>query len=369
MYYIVDKIIYFYIFICVALLLFNIIYIFRSEAVGRRQKHRDARWRNEIMKAWGIYGGAQTLGKDHHDLLIRRLTRVEELTAWNNVLFGSDPLLEDADKKHYLELCGPALLVLAWKYKSHNTMERAFFAYIVQAWASGCQKGREGFLAPMLAYLEDSSVYCRENVLRALYTLGNPEAIAKAFDYISSQHWYHHPKLISDGLWDFCTTDREVMADYLWNRCHQWPENFGVAVVLFATRVSDALSDSFYTALIDVKTPLELRFSLLRFFRRHRDDRARQFLLELMENDDTSSSGLKIVAASVLAAYPGKETKDALIRALSSRNWYVRQNAALSLKELVMTPEDMQQIYRSNDKYAIDMIRYIVKEKEQGVSM
>lgn len=249
-------------------------------------------------------------------------------------------------------------------------MERAFFACIIQSWAAGSREGREVFLAPMLAYLEDSSVYCRENVLRALYTLGSPEAVARAFDYISSRQWYHHPKLISDGLLEFCGTDREAMAAYLWKHCQSWAENFAVAVVQFAANLPDrpsgGLGETFYCALVDVKTPQELRFALLRYFRRHKDARVRQFLLELMADPQGEAAGLKIVAASVLAEYPGQDTKDALIGALGSPNWYVRQNAALSLRQLGMTAQDRARIYESNDQYAIDMIRYITKETPQG---
>ena len=79
---------------------------------------------------------------------------------------------------------------------------------------------------------------------------------------------------------------------------------------------------------------MEIRFALIRYFRKYPYREAEEFLLALLDREKAEFSGLAIAAAAALSAYPGKKTKEALRRALSSRNWYVRRNAAVSLKEL-----------------------------------
>ena len=57
--------------------------------------------------------------------------------------------------------------------------------------------------------------------------------------------------------------------------------------------------------------------------------------------------------------------------ALSSRNWYVRYNAAQSLGALGLDYTDLIDIFEGDDRYAEEMLRYRFdqnKLKEKGVN-
>ena len=54
------------------------------------------------------------------------------------------------------------------------------------------------------------------------------------------------------------------------------------------------------------------------------------------------------------------EVKDLLKKAVVSRNWYIRKNAAESLAQIGITDDDLNDIYSQNDKYANDAIKYAV---------
>ncbi|HIU02488.1 MAG TPA: hypothetical protein IAB63_04470 [Candidatus Onthocola gallistercoris] len=345
----VDKVIYFYIFICIALLLFNIFYILRRKDQKNRREKRTGKWRNRLKK---------------NDVSLKQLNRTEELMAWNSAVFGEESLLSEEEKRIYLIKKRQDLLELAWDYRRHGAMERAFFAYILKEYAYYDREGCAAFAGPLLAYLEDSTVFCRENVLQALYALGEAGPIGKAFDLMGSRGWYHNPRLISDGLMN-CPGDKEKLAGYLWERRKRWPEAFGVAVVQFATGVSAGFSERFYRALQEKDEPMDVRFALIRYFRKYPDEQAGGYMRALLEDGESDSSSLAIAAASALASYPGGATKSALKQALSSRDWYVRRNAALSLKILGIDEQDIRQIEAGGDRYAIEMIGYIAG-KEVG---
>ena len=346
MYAIADKVIYFYIFICIFLLIYNVIYIIQRTTQKQQKERRTERWKSLLQ---------------NQKTPFRKLRNLEELSAWHSALFAPDSPLPDAKRSAYLAQNRQALLSLSWDYARHDAMERAFFAYILRELFLTEPGGWNSFSGPLLSFLNHSTVYCRENVLKALYALGSPDPIGKAFDILSSNGWYHDPRLLSDGLMDY-PGDKEDLVCYLWNNREKWQEQFGVAIVRFAAQVSSVFGKDFLRALKDERTPLEIRFALIRYFRGYPDPEAGSYLRTLFTEDSGEESTLAIAAASSLSAYPGSRTKNVLKRALSSRNWYVRRNAALSLKEIGITPEELDAIRHGRDRYASEMIDYITRE-------
>ena len=55
-----------------------------------------------------------------------------------------------------------------------------------------------------------------------------------------------------------------------------------------------------------------------------------------------------------------------LKRLLSSRNWYVRLNSAVSLKNLGITYSELSDIIDGNDRYASEIIRYCLQRDDSG---
>ena len=56
--------------------------------------------------------------------------------------------------------------------------------------------------------------------------------------------------------------------------------------------------------------------------------------------------------------YPSEETVKALIGALGSANWYVRDNASDALVKIASGNPMLQDVLVGEDRYASDMLRY-----------
>ena len=142
-----------------------------------------------------------------------------------------------------------------------------------------------------------------------------------------------------------------------------------VGVVRFADSLTgDGFAEDFLRELELEELPVETRFTLVRYFRRHAIPGAQPMLLLLLKGETEGRGELSIAAASSLASYPGGETQQALQDALRSPNWHVRQNAARSLKTLGGTWEESRDGF-SGDPYAAEMLRYILggqAEKEES---
>ncbi len=133
-----------------------------------------------------------------------------------------------------------------------------------------------------------------------------------------------------------------------------------MGILRFADTLSgDGFAENFLRALQTEQLPTETRFALVRYFRRHAVPCARPVLLQLVKGETARDRELAIAAAASLASYPDDETRQVLKEALRSPNWYVRQNAARSLKILGMTWEETG-IDSGKDRYAVEMLEYIL---------
>lgn len=353
----VNFVIYFYMFICVALLVFNLIYIFRGKGRQRRQNLKADLWLQRIEEECRNVERGRACTAAHGRRLEKRLLRVEELIAYQDAMLICFARRGREVPQQYLDANYLAFQALAVEYSKRPAVERAFYAHVMSVYHPNRERGGGRLVEVLMSYLEDSTVFCRENVLQALYAMGQAGAVEQAFTLMSERGWYHHTRLLSDGLSTF-SGDKEELAWRLWRRCPLWTESFQVAAIQFATDVSDFFSQEFLSALEQGALPLESRFALLRYFQRHNYPPARELLLSLLAKGE--DSGLSIAAASALSRYPGEETRQALMEALHSRSWYVRRNAASSLVNLGVTVDDARVLRESGDRYAAEMLEYML---------
>lgn len=347
----VRTVISFYIFICVVLLLFNLLYIVRSGSVKRQRQRK--------IQHWEKYLDSFAEGNPLWDSkeLFRRLKNVQELMAFYEAMEHREQAQPGAAA--FFQEHHPVILELAQEYSERDAMEQAFFAYVIAAFYPAVGDRRSPLLEHLLSYLDNSTVYSRENVLNALYALGSIQSVEHAFLFMSQRGWYHDPRLLADGLNRF-QGEKEALANRLWNCRGQLAECFQVGTIRFADALSgDSFADTFLRALETEELPTETRFTLVRYFRRHAVPGAKPTLLQLLKVESNGKRELAIAAAASLASYPDEMVRQALKEALHNPNWYVRQNAARALKVLGVTWEESG-IENSTDRYAAEMLEYIL---------
>lgn len=348
----VEFVVAFYLFICVMLMVFNLLYMARSSIIARHREARVRAWERVIRE-----DGANFVLDDAQ---VGKLKRIGNLTGFNAALANLE-LDQDALNTFFLNNAHQ-IQELAIAYGGKSAMERAFMAYFIASFHCSSMPNRTMLAEILLSYLDDSTVFCRENVFQALNSLGSSQALEHAFEILNENRWYHSPKLISDGMANF-TGDKERLAKRLWNNHGHWQEPLNVATVQFASSLkSNCMDEPFMHALTHEETTLEVRFALLRYFQHHPTDEARSILLKCLEDDND----LAIVAAAALGSYEGADVKEALKHTLRSRNWYVRHNSAQSLVRLGFTEDDRREIEQSGDRYALEMLEYVLARDAQS---
>lgn len=359
----IEIVIMFYMFICAAMLVFNIWYIFRSKNRSREQIKRTDYWKKQILLQTENFTRTDSVTKEHKKEIRRSLVKISELLAYGTALeeLGN---MYSAKLASYLQYCQSEIQVLAWKYIKRDSMERAYFAYLIAQYWPGNQREYQPIMEILLSFLEDSTVYCRENVLKALYRLGNVQAVENTLQFFNDKGWFHHKKLLSDGLLTF-TGDKEELARRLWSYEKNWNEELNVAVITFITGSSDEYKERFIPVLKDQKCSLEIRLAVMRYYQKHIYPPIQQVLIGYLSDSDEDDN-LKIVAASVLGRYPGEETTAALKQAICHENWYVRYNAAASLVKLNISEQDIAEIFQGKDRYAKEILRYMLEQWKAG---
>lgn len=360
----VEWILYFYLYICISLVLFNILFVVRTRYQRHLTEESWTQWWQALTDLAPLLASGLSLPDAHIKLLQKRLRNDEQLIVYQNVLTSPDLPLTEPLRLDYLNRCAPVWEELARYYAHKDAMERAFFAYTLSELANSRLPNRNLLAECMLSYLENSTVYCREQVLCALYALGSDTALEQAFTVLTQHRWAHNAKLIADGLRHY-TGDSTALVLHLWKNRTLWLDSILVGIIQFAADVSDVFSDPFASALMQEPLSLDVHLALMRYFRKNPAPAVQPYLYKALEHSlPGESTEYAIVAASTLCAYPCEQTHTALKHALHDANWYVRKNAAASLVQLGVSEQEIQAVLHSGDRYACEILEYTLQHEK-----
>ncbi|MHC1683894.1 MAG: HEAT repeat domain-containing protein [Clostridiaceae bacterium] len=354
----IDIIIYSYMFISSLLLFYNIFYMLFSNIRKKEYEKSAKQWQDAIEKQLILLSEGKLLEPKHKKDLEKKLTSTNQLIAYARAL---DTLRKQGEElKAYLIENYMIIQSLAYHYRKKEITDKAFFAFFISNNAPCHGKEYKPIMEILLSYLESSTVYCRENVLKALYAMGNSQSVENALQIINDRQWFHHQKLISDGLMTF-TGDKEELAELLWSHMKKWDDNLMISVVQFITVSSDKFKERFFIELQSEDVEIEIRMAILRYYRRHVYEPVRPLLISYLNGEKAIDENMRIVTASVIDRYPGDETVTVLKAVLHHSNWYLRYNAASSLVNLEVDINKLQDVLEGEDRYAKEILTYMMR--------
>ncbi len=363
----VNVILFAYLLICVLLILFNIFYIFYADMTKRMISRSAGKWVAEIRKELEKVKEEEQISEDHINKIKEQAGTTNGLIAYSRALESlktEEDLLYLLSK--YMKGCKDAYLDLAIKCIDNDDMDKAFMAYFITSTFEAYDGKYDQVYIILKTYLVDSSIYCKENILKALYAFGDAQKLCELLLLMDTEGMYHHKKLLSDGLCAF-NGDKNSLARLLWQHESEFSEHTRIAIINFIATISNEYNSDFYAKLKSSDVSVEEKLAYIRYFSKHIfAPVCRQLYTFLQTNEDTN---LSIVSATALSSYPSKETVSVLKQALKSRNWYIRFNAAHSLINISTDPEFIQDILNTEDKYAKEIFVYALEEKGINVNV
>ena len=165
----VEILIYVYLGICAGMILFNI----ATALLSRRREHRSFRdgIRLELTVSRELDRLAETgaVSERHLRFMERRLRRVNGMAAFDAALERLCVRRPELTRSYLTALNG-VTITLAEDYCRRDEIEAAYFPYIIRKYRLLDGKENEALKTMLLDLLHESSIYCRENAMQALYT-------------------------------------------------------------------------------------------------------------------------------------------------------------------------------------------------------
>ena len=124
--------------------------------------------------------------------LIRRLKKLEKLRAFELSMEEIRRQMPAGRTEKYLEQMRRVFLELVPVYEKRDEIEQAYFASLVEKF--GIDKGHtayDGLMDFMIRMVVHKGVFVRENALRALYMIGNKEAVLAAWEKMEDNEICH----------------------------------------------------------------------------------------------------------------------------------------------------------------------------------
>lgn len=244
--------------------------------------------------------------------------------------------------------------------KIKNKTMHAYYAFVLsQMKLNG--KLSEGYKELVLNYIkEDSSVYCRENSLKALYSMGDAEYISEAFRFLSKNRITHSEKLLTDGLLSF-NGDFDRLSKTLMKGYTEFGECYRIAIINYLFHRNEHGFDVYLGHYLKRDISVDERCSCLRLLGKNCSAENEKILIHTLEKyQNRENWEPAAVAASFLGNFTDKEALGSLEVALQSPNWYVRINSAKALIKSNVGLANIRRILQGNDGYAKDALRYVI---------
>lgn len=346
----VQILIYVYLGICAGMILFNIV----TALLSQRREHRSFRdgIRLELTVSQELDRLAETgtVSERHLRFMERRLRRVNGMAAFDAALECLCVRRPELTRSYLTALNG-VMITLAEDYCRRDEIEAAYFPYIIRKYRLLDGQENEALKTMLLDLLHESSIYCRENAMQALYTAGDPAVLVRALRIIDASSLYYHSKLLSDGLLNY-TGDTWELADALWEEFDAFQPWMQVTLLNYFRFSSGAYCEKIHALLNDPAQDDEVRFACLRYLGRYPYPPAYADLLRYATPSKNARWEYAAIASSVLASYPGAETAAVLERNLYHPNWYIRFNASKSLEQLGFGYRDLIDVIEGHDRYS-----------------
>lgn len=355
----IQIVIYMYAVICLGLVTYSMFYNLLEKKMNRLNNKQIIFWEEAINDQCKEFAKGSRVQEKHKEFLCKRLINVNELIAFQSALQKHQKEQTDKIDDYIIEITS-VFLFLSIEYGNKEDMEKSYLAYVVSIfWPHNIYKDHR-ISDILLSYLINTTVYCRENVLQALYSIGNIRAVENALRILNDYEYFHHYKLLADGLITF-SGDKNALAEVLWRNCKEWDERIVIAIIQFITMCDADFTEAFWETMNNSNVEIEIRLAIIRYYKKHYYEPARDKLYLYVEESNDKNLILGIVATSALVNYPGEITVTVLKKALMHNNWHIRRNAAIALINLGITDREIDEILNGDDVYASEMLSYSIR--------
>lgn len=240
-------------------------------------------------------------------------------------------------------------------YSKKDLLSKTYYAYILKY---VCKKDEKiyDFLYELLM---SSSIYSTENALMAFYHIGNPSLIISAYKKMSKKNILYSNKLISDGLLEYSGNKNELCSK-LYDNFDKFNEEIKIGILTYFRNCKYNIKEELLKRLEVKNSEKEIEIAMIRYFSKVYYKKAIDLFINRLDEGyyDDFEYDVVMIQSIISVDKLTKKMVSVLEKCLCDSNYYVRLNAAKILKEKI----DLRTLEDIHDKYAKDMIKYVMSE-------
>ena len=339
-----------YIIVCIALLLFDIGFLVMKNSENQRLNSKDEVFKNKVRREIQCYRKDGFFSDDFMRKIPKELEKTVHLVSLQNVLE------EDPEARDWF--C-PILYDLIDSYQKKPEGEQAFYTYVISTMDYGRETPPVEFSSKFFRFLESKSLYTFTNAMEAIYAFGEVHLMMQALDIVDDRGGFYHQKLLMDGLLTFQGSFEELNRELL-QKFDKYKDHMKECLLDYF-RIKGCEAKELCISLMGDNLPdSEVKYRAMRYFQKFPCEEARSVFLKVLQ-DDTAVWIRQMLAIQGLQRYDDREVREAVKGKITSRDWYVRNNAVEFLYKKGMDRMELKELLLLNDTYANESMLYQYK--------
>jgi hypothetical protein len=347
-----------YIFVCVMLLLFDIVFLLTKNLKNRKLYPQKNKLKDMIRSELENYNPKIGLSHQLKDFLNNKIEKTKNLIILQKELENTT-----LHRQKILTEIRPYIFNKIGSYQNKNEYEQAYYAYVVSCFDYEKEKYDEKFYNAFLEFLDSKSLYVFSNTMNAIYKFSDPYLMSIAIQKVNERNGFYHSKLFIDGLLEF-KGDVDILHSLIIEKFYQY-SNLTQESLLNYFRIKGADVDEFCLDILkEQKVNKEVLYAAMRYFSKHYNEQAKTIFIDILKDSETFWVE-QLLAIQALNEYDEPLVKHVIKEKITSKNWHVRINAISYLHDHTLSREEIFYILSLNDQYTNEALLYYYKDDKE----
>lgn len=327
----ISNFIYFYIAVCVLIIVFEISWkryiIIKDKIIEKRKKI----FKKHIIEEMESYESIKHFSRKHFTSIEYKLRKTNNLIAFEK---ACDEISKERDMNLYFTRMIDVFENLARFYDKKSDDKKAFFVTVIRKYYINYDKKEklEELIKLSYSFLKSESIYCKINTMEFIVQIGNTENVIRVLDIINNSKNHFNSVLLADGLKKI-KHNREKLAQKMFERFDTYNKYTQIAIIKFLTENPYIDEVSILDKLSKKTLDTDVRCEIMRYFQENKTESAKRYLMKQLNKSEIVANDLNIKAIGTLGYYDDLEVRDLLTNFTKSNDELIKESAYKSLEK------------------------------------
>lgn len=347
-----------YMIVCVALIIFDVVFIIAKNLAGKKVGGRNKITRGFLYVELAQYSPEVGIREELKSFLTKDILKTKNLVALQNALEEIE-----VHKPEILMELKPYILNAILEYKGKDEYEKAFYAYVVSCLSYEDQSPSEEFYKDFFTFLDSQSLYTFSNAMTGFYHFNDPYALNNAIKKVDQRGSFYHGKLFVDGLLEF-SGDKQTLTRLLKDNFKRYSPSTQVSILNYFRQTDMDEAEFCIEVWKNRELSSEVMYAAMRYFAKYPTEESREECIEILRSGDSNWIE-QLLAIKGLANQNDQRTRTIIESKVNHPNWHIRINAVGHLHSNGLDKHEILKMLQLRDEYTNDALLYHYREDEE----